>query len=91
MQRIPASRGPSSDEAARVRAQLMSDLAQHVRRQRWSRSMAARRCGLTPPRYDELMAGDTLRFTLEDLVGVATQLGLRVEITHRTRPTPIPN
>lgn len=83
MRGTPAPRGRPGDEAARVRAQLTSELAQHVRRKHWSRSIAARRCGLTSARYDELMAGDALRFTLEDLIAIATHLGFHVEIRAR--------
>jgi predicted XRE-type DNA-binding protein len=41
---------------------------------------AARRCGVTQPRIDDLLRGRLSRFSLEALVDIATALGCRVRV-----------
>lgn len=72
----------SPEQAAnlRARAELMDAIAAHVRRQGWTQAEAARRCGVTQPRMNDLLRGRLSRFSLDALVNLATAAGLRVQI-----------
>jgi predicted XRE-type DNA-binding protein len=41
---------------------------------------AARRCGVTQPRMNDLVRGRVSRFSLDALVNIATALGCRVRL-----------
>ncbi|MFN4004497.1 MAG: helix-turn-helix domain-containing protein [Hylemonella sp.] len=72
----------SPEQAAnlRARAELMDAIAAHVRRHGWTQAEAARRCGVTQPRMNDLLRGRLSRFSLDALVNLATAAGLRVQI-----------
>lgn len=72
----------SPEQAAnlRARAELMDAIAAHVRRRGWTQAEAARRCGVTQPRMNDLLRGRLSRFSLDALVNLATVAGLRVQI-----------
>lgn len=72
----------SPEQAAnlRARAELMHAIAQHVRRHGWTQAEAARRCGVTQPRMNDLLRGRMSRFSLDALINMATAAGLRVHI-----------
>ncbi|TSE26905.1 Helix-turn-helix domain protein [Tepidimonas sediminis] len=72
----------SPEQAAnlRARAELMDAIAAHVRRHGWTQAEAARRCGVTQPRMNDLLRGRLSRFSLDALVNLATVAGLRVQI-----------
>jgi len=46
----------------------------------WTRAEAARRCGVTQPRMNDLLRGRVSRFSLDALVNIATALGRRVHV-----------
>ena len=72
----------STEEAAnvRVRAELMRKIADVVKRAGWTQAEAARRCGVTQPRLNDLLRGKISRFSLDALVNMATALGWRVSV-----------
>jgi predicted XRE-type DNA-binding protein len=72
----------SPEQAAnlRARAELMDAIAAYVRRQGWTQAEAARRCGVTQPRMNDLLRGRISRFSLDALLNIATAAGLRVQI-----------
>jgi predicted XRE-type DNA-binding protein len=72
----------TAEEAAnlRVRSELMSKLAGIVERNRWTQTEAARRCGITQPRINDLLRGRLSRFSLDALVNIAVALGQRVHV-----------
>ena len=72
----------STEEAAslRARAQLMREITEVVAAAGWTQAEAGRRCGLTQPRMSDLTRGRVSRFSLDALVDIATQLGLRVTL-----------
>lgn len=70
------------EEAAnlRLRADLVRQIRVLVERQGWSQVEAARHCGVTQPRMNDLLRGRLSRFSLDALVNIAAACGARVEI-----------
>jgi predicted XRE-type DNA-binding protein len=70
----------SPEEAAnlRARAELMRQLAMLVERSGLTQAAAAKQCGITQPRINDLLRGRVSRFSLDALVNIATALGKRV-------------
>ncbi len=68
------------EEAAnlRARAELMQQIEAIVKAGGWTQVEAAKRCGVTQPRMNELLRGRVSRFSLDALVNMATALGRRV-------------
>ena len=64
----------------RARAELMQKIAARLRQHDWTQDEAARGCGVTPPRINDLLRGRVSRFSLDALVNIATALGFRVRI-----------
>jgi predicted XRE-type DNA-binding protein len=71
---------PAEAENMKLRSALMSALTEHIRRQGWSQSEAARRLGVTQPRISDLMRGKIDLFGLDSLVTMAAQAGLHIEV-----------
>ena len=69
------------DEAeARVlemRAELMSALREHIEKNAWTQSEAAKKLGTTQPRVSALMKGAWRDFSADMLLVMAGRLGLR--------------
>lgn len=72
----------SAGEAAnlRLRAELMQKIAVIVARKGWTQAEAARRCGISQPRMNDLLRGRISKFSLDALVNAATALGCRVRV-----------
>jgi predicted XRE-type DNA-binding protein len=70
------------EEAAnlRARADLMRHIIALVKKERWTQAEAARRCGVTQPRMNDLLRGRISRFSLDALVNIAARLGRRVRV-----------
>jgi predicted XRE-type DNA-binding protein len=70
------------EEAAnlRARSELMQKIGAYLRKQKWTQAEAARRCGVTQPRINDLLRGRVSRFSLDALVNIATALGYRVRV-----------
>lgn len=71
---------PGQAANLRARADLMRQLAALVRKQGWTQADAARHCGVTQPRINDLLCGRVSRFSLDALVNISTALGRRVRI-----------
>lgn len=72
---------PAEAENLRVRSMLMRRIEQIIRRGRWTQAEAARRCGVSQPRINDLLRGRVTRFSLDALVNLAAALGHRVQVT----------
>ena len=72
----------SPEQAAnlRTRAELMQQIAALIERRDWTQAAAARHCGITQPRINDLLRGRVSRFSLDALVNIATALGKRVHL-----------
>jgi len=71
---------PGQAANLRARAELMRQIAALVKRQDWTQVEAARHCGVTQPRMNDLLRGRVSRFSLDALVNISTALGCRVRI-----------
>jgi predicted XRE-type DNA-binding protein len=64
----------------RARAELMRKIAAIVKDSGWTQSEAAKHCGVTQPRINDLLRGRVSRFSLDALVNIATAIGRRVHV-----------
>ena len=71
---------PEQAANLRARAELMQKIAAIVHDHGWTQSEAARRCGVTQPRMNDLLRGRVSRFSLDALVNIATAIGCRVHL-----------
>jgi len=71
---------PEQAANLRARAELMQQIAAIVKRNRWTQTEAAQRCGITQPRMNDLLRGRVSRFSLDALVNIATAIGRRVHV-----------
>ncbi len=71
---------PEQAANLRARAELMQKIAAIVQDSGWTQAEAARHCGVTQPRVNDLLRGRVSRFSLDALVNIATALGRRVHV-----------
>ena len=71
---------PAEAANLRARSELARALAALVAREGWTQAEAARRCGVTQPRMNDLLRGRISRFSLDALVNMATACGQTVHI-----------
>lgn len=74
--------GDTPEQAANLRARsdLVSALRDMVQGAGWTQAEAARRCGVTQPRMNDLLRGRISRFSLDALVNMAAAAGRRVHL-----------
>jgi predicted XRE-type DNA-binding protein len=72
----------SPEEAANLelRYQLMEKISSIVKRKGWTQAEAAKQCGLSQPRINDLLRGRISRFSLDALVNIAAALGHKVKV-----------
>ncbi len=71
---------PEQAASLKARAEMMRQIADIIRRNGWTQAVAARHCGITQPRMNDLLRGRISRFSLDALVNLATALGRRVRL-----------
>ncbi len=71
---------PQEAANLKARSELMGQIAALVRARGWTQAEAARRCGVTQPRLNDLLRGRLSRFSLDALVNIAAALGCRVHV-----------
>jgi len=64
----------------KLRSDLMMKIKAIVKKRGWTQAEAARRCGITQPRINDLLRGRISRFSLDALVNIAAALGRKVKI-----------
>jgi predicted XRE-type DNA-binding protein len=69
---------PEQAANLRARTELMQKIAAIVKENGWTQVEAARRCGVTQPRMNDLLRGRVSRFSLDSLVNLATAIGRKV-------------
>jgi predicted XRE-type DNA-binding protein len=71
------------EEAANltVRSDLMMKIEEIVKESGWTQAEAAKRCGVTQPRINDLLRGRISRFSLDALVNIASALGRKVTVS----------
>jgi predicted XRE-type DNA-binding protein len=71
---------PEQAANLRTRAAMMRKIAAIIRKKGWTQVEAAKRCGVTQPRINDLLRGRVSRFSLDALVNIATAIGYRVTV-----------
>lgn len=70
------------EEAANLtlRSDLMIKVEKIIKKNGWTQAEAAKRCGVTQPRINDLLRGRISRFSIDALVNIASALGRRVTV-----------
>ena len=71
---------PEQAANLRARAELMQQIGAIVKKRGWTQMEAARQCGVTQPRINDLLRGRVSRFSLDALVNIATAIGRRIHV-----------
>jgi len=64
-----------------LRSDLMDEIEAIIKKKGWTQAEAAKRCGVTQPRINDLLRGRISRFSLDALVNIASALGRKVRVT----------
>ena len=74
--------GFSAEEAAslQVRTDLMLKLRQYILQRGWSQEQAASFFGETQSRISDLLSGEILCFSVDDLIGLLMKAGMQVRV-----------
>ena len=72
----------SPAEAANLtfRSQLMDEIEAIIEANGWTQAEAAKRCGVSQPRINDLLRGRISRFSIDALVNIAAALGRKVKV-----------
>jgi len=70
------------EEAANLtlRSELMDEIETIIKENGWTQAEAAKRCGVTQPRINDLLRGRIAKFSIDALVNIASALGRRVRV-----------
>ncbi len=71
---------PAEAENLRIRAALMREIAEYIRRGSLTQSAAAKLFGVTQPRISDLVRGKIDLFSIDSLVNMLAAAHLRVEM-----------
>ena len=71
---------PEQAANLRARAELRRQISELIKSSGWTQTEAAKRCGVTQPRVNDLLRGRVSRFSLDALVNIATAIGKRVHV-----------
>ncbi|MGB4948360.1 MAG: helix-turn-helix transcriptional regulator [Candidatus Competibacter denitrificans] len=71
---------PQEAANLKARSELMNQLSAFINTHGWTQVEAARRCGITQPRLNDLLRGRLSRFSLDALVNIAAALGCQIHI-----------
>ena len=71
------------EEAANLtlRSDLMDEIEAILKAGGWTQKEAAKRCGVSQPRINDLLRGRISRFSLDALVNIAAALGRKVRVS----------
>ena len=73
--------GEVEAENLKLRADLMIRIEKYVKRSGMTQADAARELGITQPRLNQLLKGKIQLFSLDALVNMLAQAGMRVNMT----------
>jgi predicted XRE-type DNA-binding protein len=70
------------EEAANLtlRSDLMDKIEEIIKANDWTQAEAAKQCGVTQPRINDLVRGRISRFSVDALVNIAARLGRKVVV-----------
>jgi predicted XRE-type DNA-binding protein len=66
---------PEAAANLRLRSELMRQINAMIESQNLTQTQAAKQCGITQPRMNDLLRGRISRFSLDALVNIATAAG----------------
>jgi predicted XRE-type DNA-binding protein len=71
------------EEAANLalRSDLIDEIEAIIKAGGWTQKEAAKRCGVSQPRVNDLLRGRISRFSLDALVNIAAALGRKVKVS----------
>jgi len=72
---------PGEAANLKARADLMRQIEAIIRTNGWTQAEAAKHCGVTQPRINDLLRGRIARFSLDALVNIAAALGKKIRLT----------
>jgi predicted XRE-type DNA-binding protein len=78
------------EEAANLtlRSDLMIKIEGIIKEGGWTQAEAAKRCGVTQPRMNDLLRGRISRFSIDALVNIASALGRKVRVSMDAETSP---
>jgi predicted XRE-type DNA-binding protein len=59
----------------------MDEIEAIIKEGGWTQAEAAKRCGVTQPRINDLLRGRIARFSIDALVNIASALGRKVRVS----------
>jgi predicted XRE-type DNA-binding protein len=71
---------PEESANLELRFHLIEKISGIIKQNGWTQAEAAKRCGVTQPRINDLLRGRISRFSLDALVKIAAALGRKVKI-----------
>ena len=71
--------GPEEAANLAARSSLMMQIEQIIKSAGWKQAEAAKRCGVSQPRLNDLMRGKLHKFSVDSLVNMAGALGRRID------------
>ena len=71
---------PGEAANLQAKAELMRQIVVIIKKQDWTQAEAAKLCGVTQPRMNDMLRGRISRFSLDALVNIAAAIGQRVHI-----------
>ena len=75
--------GDTPEEAANLtlRSELMDEIESIIKKSGWTQAEAAKQCGVTQPRINDLLRGRIARVSIDALVNIAAALGRKVRVS----------
>jgi predicted XRE-type DNA-binding protein len=64
-----------------LRSDLMDEIEAIIKASGWTQKEAAKRCGVSQPRINDLLRGRISRFSIDALVNIASALGRKVKVS----------
>lgn len=80
--------GPVEAENLRIRTDILIALTSHIGDHNLTRAKAAKLLNVAPAKVAELLNHRIDSFTIDELIGMLTTLGLRVDLSVRPAKTP---
>ena len=71
---------PEAAENMKVRSSLMMALKAHIERAGWTQAQAAKQFHVTQPRISDLLRGKIAVFSVDSLINMTANAGMRVEL-----------
>jgi len=71
---------PGAAENMKVRASLMMALKAHIEHAGWTQAQAAKQFHVTQPRISDLLRGKISVFSVDSLINMTANAGMRVEL-----------